>query len=308
MVNQMKTQDICCEYTLREMSAKPLSKRESWSSRSVPIRSTSAQRLPATHKMGVFIGKKMAGDRAWGCMMSSMLPSDGDLGILWEHGLTSGQTMYPLFLKRYGHNQLFVIGLGWKGHYAQSDTIYWMNLRQPKPRNSWTVTHVWQVPLQWSLGWTSLNMLGGGTDSNSCTNGPELGPCIERCWDKGVQGGQGPVQGSPSFLNRQNDRHDWKHYLPTTSLAGGNNESALSLFDGRRCTCSLHFRMRFLTLGIVLPILVLSTLTYCLSISSHKHIQKSTNIWILCVVSGHQGTYPSYAILIPKLEGYIVNL
>ena len=102
----------------------------------------------------------MAGDRAWGCMMSSMLPSDGDLGILWEHGLTSGQTMYPLFLKRYGHNQLFVIGLGWKGHYAQSDTIHWMNLRQPKPRNSWTVTHIWQVPLQWSLGWTSLNMLG----------------------------------------------------------------------------------------------------------------------------------------------------
>ena len=42
MVNQTKTQDICCKCTLRETSAKLLSKRESQSSRLVPTRLTSA--------------------------------------------------------------------------------------------------------------------------------------------------------------------------------------------------------------------------------------------------------------------------
>ena len=31
VINQTKTQDICCECALREMLAKPLSRRESWS-------------------------------------------------------------------------------------------------------------------------------------------------------------------------------------------------------------------------------------------------------------------------------------
>ena len=58
MLNQMKTQDICCECTLRGMLAKLLSGRESQSSRLVLTRSMSAWRLLATHKTGVFIAKK----------------------------------------------------------------------------------------------------------------------------------------------------------------------------------------------------------------------------------------------------------
>ena len=58
MTNQMKTQDSCYGCTLREMSAKPMSRRESLSSGLVPTRSTSVQRLLAIHKAGVFIAKK----------------------------------------------------------------------------------------------------------------------------------------------------------------------------------------------------------------------------------------------------------
>ena len=66
IINQMRTQDIWCKCTLRGTLAKPLPKRESWSSRLVLTQSTSAQRLLATHKIGGFYSQEMLGDRMWG--------------------------------------------------------------------------------------------------------------------------------------------------------------------------------------------------------------------------------------------------
>ena len=91
----MKTPDICYKCTLREMLAKLLSRGESWSSGLVPTRSMSAQRLPATHKTGVFIAKKwwkIMHDR-W--MTSLVLSSSANLDFWWENGLTNGQTVFP---------------------------------------------------------------------------------------------------------------------------------------------------------------------------------------------------------------------
>ena len=63
--------------------------------------------------------------------------------------------------------------------------------------------------------------------------GPRFGPCTVRSHI--YEGGAGPRQALCSevqcimgngyigpFLPLWRDRHDWKHHLPTTSLAGGN--------------------------------------------------------------------------------------
>ena len=39
--------------------------------------------------------------------------------------------------------------------------------------------------------------------------------------------GAGPGTETPSPMDRMTDRHDWKHYLSATSLAGGNNTFCL---------------------------------------------------------------------------------
>ena len=95
--------------------------------------------------------------------------------------------------------------------------------------------------------------------------------------------GPGSRTGIP-HLPEQNNRYDWKNYLPATWLARGNNESALGLFDGRSCTCSFHFCMRFLSPEIVLSLLNILSLNIVSKSVSHTR----------------EFTYPSYAN--PKLK------
>ena len=103
----------------------------------IGARSTSAWRLPATHKTGTFIAKKwqeIAYGGAYDVICSALWQRSGHFG--GKHSWTHGQTMFPLFLKGYSYNQQFVIWLGWSGHHAPCDTVHWTRLRQPKPKNS----------------------------------------------------------------------------------------------------------------------------------------------------------------------------
>ena len=105
MINQTKTQDSCYGCTLRETSAKLLSRRESWSSWLVLIRLMSARRLPATLSRD-FIAKKCWEIMHRGCMTSFVLPFSTDLDCLAETQLNqqSGHVIQLLKVKQDENN------------------------------------------------------------------------------------------------------------------------------------------------------------------------------------------------------------
>ena len=69
----------------------------------------------------------------------------------------------------------------------------------------------------------------------TCPVGRGWGSCIG--WGRG----RGPIQrGTSLWTDRMTDRHDWKHYLPATSLAGGNKKA---------CVCVLNNTTWYETVG-----------------------------------------------------------
>ena len=89
------------------------------------------------------------------------------------------------------------------------------------------------VPVQWGRSWASLNMFRGRQglvcEDSTCDKG--MGVPVWWWWCWGLDGGGLALYGDPTCKQngRQTDRHDWKHYLPATSLAGGNNSLDKSL-------------------------------------------------------------------------------
>ena len=58
-------------------------------------------------------------------------------------------------------------------------------------------------------------------------------------WDGQVQGIRGNDQMGPP-LDRQTPTHDWKHYLSTTSLVGGNKNSTEDIWMCVRVSVTVH--------------------------------------------------------------------
>ena len=73
-----------------------------------------------------------------------------------------------------------------------------------------------------------LKIGGGGRSLCSEVQVKQVWTCQEALyigdgWGQGLyRGGLGPCTGTPLWAGRMTDKNDWKHYLPTISLARGN--------------------------------------------------------------------------------------
>ena len=82
------------------------------------------------------------------------------------------------------------------------------------------------VPVHWGLGSTNWNISGrgtvqGGAGAGSCTQETKVG-ALYRERDQG-EALYNRALYSDLHVNRMTDIHDWKQYLPETSLVGGIN-------------------------------------------------------------------------------------
>ena len=149
------------------------------------------------------------------------------------------------------------------------------------------------VSVQWGPSWTSLNIPGGAGPGG---------------WD---QGGSCMVRFNASWemvtwgtLCGQTDRHDWKYYLPATSLADGNNipidnATSLSLF----ISGPPHYLVAYIVYRTIFPgrDSVGGNVLFCSCLWWTHRRRKRRSQATLCVGSGRKQGILFFVTIVPFL-------